>query len=124
MTPVLSFVDVHQVMNSRYNGCRYNCNINKIPDMLQEEAVLTLKALGFFLPVQHWGGGVFHPLCKIRSRHPRKLKFTGLIAYAMFYKICKFESLTIINDVITKNDGKMWYLTLTFIKFDPDGQKI
>ena len=43
---------------------------------------------------------VLHPLCKIRSRHPRKLKFTGLIAYKMFYKICKFESLKIINDVI------------------------
>ena len=53
--------------------------------------ILTLKALGFFLPVQHWGGGVFHPLCKIRSRYPRKLKFTGLIAYIMIYKICKFE---------------------------------
>ena len=61
--------------------------------------ILTLKALGFFLPVQHWG--VFStPLCKIRSRHPRKLKFTGLIAYIMLYKIRKFESLTIINDVI------------------------
>ena len=40
------------------------------------------------------------PLCKIRSRHPRKLQFTGLIAYVMFYKIYKFESLTVINDVI------------------------
>ena len=62
---------------------------------------LTLKALGFFVPVQHWRG-VFStpPPCKIRSRHPRKLKFTGLIAYVMFNKICKFESLTIINDVI------------------------
>ena len=60
---------------------------------------LTLKALGFFLPVQHWG--VFStPLCKTRSRHPRKMKFTGLKAYVIFYKICKFESLTIINDVI------------------------
>ena len=29
---------------------------------------LTLKALGFLLSVQHWGGSVFHPLCKIRSR--------------------------------------------------------
>ena len=29
-----------------------------------------------------------------------------------------------INDVITKNNGKMWYLTLTSIKFDPDSQKI
>ena len=61
---------------------------------------LTLKALGFFLPVQHWPGGVFNPPCKIRSRHPRKLKFTGLITYVMFNKISKFESLTIINDVI------------------------
>ena len=60
---------------------------------------LTLKALSFFLPVQHFG--VFSiPLCKIRSRHPRKLKFTGLIASVMFYKLSKFESLTIINDVI------------------------
>ena len=87
---------------------------------------ITLKALGFFLLVQHWG--VFStPLCKIRSRLPRKLKFTGLIAYVMFYRICKFESLTIIrwrhNDVITKNNGKMLYLTLTSIKFDPDFKK-
>ena len=29
------------------------------------------------------GGGVFHPLCKIRSRHPRELKLSGLIAYIM-----------------------------------------
>ena len=45
---------------------------------------LTLKALGFFLLVTTGGG--FHPplLKKIRSIHPRKLKFTGLIAYAMF----------------------------------------
>ena len=28
------------------------------------------------------------------------------------------------NDVITKNNGKMWYFTLTSIKFDPDSQKI
>ena len=63
--------------------------------------VLTLKALGFFLPVQHFGGGgVFHTLFKIISIHPRKLKFTGLIAYVMFYKILKFESLAIIKDVI------------------------
>ena len=61
---------------------------------------LTLKALGLFLPVQHWERGVFIPLCKIRYRHPRKLKLTGLIVYVTFYKICKFESLTIINDVI------------------------
>ena len=83
---------------------------------------LTQKALGFFLPST---GECFPlPLCKIRSRHPRKLKFTGLIAYVMFYKICKFESLTIINDVITKNNGKIWYLTLTSIQFDPDNQEI
>ena len=68
----------------------------------KNKIALTLKALGFFLLVQHWE--VFSPPppppCKIRSRHPRKLKFTGLIAYVMFYKICKFESLPIINEVI------------------------
>ena len=65
----------------------------------QRDFSLTLKALGFFLRCST--GGYFPPpLCKIRSRHPRKLKFTGLIAYIMFYKTCKFESLTIINDVI------------------------
>ena len=88
--------------------------------------LLTLKALGFFLPGAL--GGVFStPLCKIRSRQPRKLKFTGLIAYVLFYKICKFESLTIINDIIMTSLPKqweIWYLTLTFIKFDPDNQEI
>ena len=69
--------------------------------LLCNSFVLTLKALGFFLPVQYWGC-VFHPLWKIRSKHPRELKLTGLIAYIMFYKICKFESSTIRNDVITK----------------------
>ena len=63
-------------------------------------------------------------LCKITSRYPRKLKFKGLIAYIMFYKICKFENLTITNDIITKNNGKIWYVTLTSIKFDPDNQDI
>ena len=28
------------------------------------------------------------------------------------------------NDVITNNNGKIWYLTLTSIKFDPDNQEI
>ena len=32
-------------------------------------------------------GGGECSLCKIRSRHPRKLKLLGLIAYIMFYKI-------------------------------------
>ena len=46
---------------------------------------LTLQALGFFLLAQHWGGGVFSTsLCKVRSRHSRKLKFTGMIVYVMF----------------------------------------
>ena len=50
---------------------------------------LTLKALGFFSgPVKHWGRWVFStPVCKIRSRRPRELKLTGLIAYIMLYKI-------------------------------------
>ena len=75
---------------------------------------LTLKALGLFLPVQHWGGGgVFHPFWKIRSRHPRKLKLAGLIAYIMFYKICKFESSTITNNVI------MTSFPTTMAKFGP-----
>ena len=49
------------------------------------EGFLTLKALGFFLTVQHWGGGggAAPPPSKIRSRHPRKLKFTGMIAYVV-----------------------------------------
>ena len=60
---------------------------------------LNPKSTGLFPPGAALGD-VFHPLCKIKSRHPRKLKFTGLIAYVMFYKIWKFESLTVINDVI------------------------
>ena len=78
---------------------------------------LTLKALGFFLPVQHWCGMFSNPhppppppLCKIRSRHSRKLKLTGLLAYIMIYKICRFESSTIINDVITKTMAKFGVL--------------
>ena len=43
----------------------------------------------FFNPksTEHWGGsgGFFTSLCNIRSRHPRKLKFTGLIAYSLCY---------------------------------------
>ena len=52
-----------------------------------EDNWLTLKALGFMLPVST--GGVFStPLCKIRSRHPSESKLSELIAYIMFYKIC------------------------------------
>ena len=99
--------------------CQINLNI-----LFYWGSYINPKSTGFFPLGAALGGGVFHPLCKIRSRHPRKLKFTGLIAYVMFYKICKFESLTIINDVITKNNGRIWYLTLTSIKFDPDNQEI
>ena len=62
----------------------------------------TLKALGFSSQYSTvGGGGVFStPLCKIKYRHPRQLKRTGLMAYIMFYKIYKFESLTITNGVI------------------------
>ena len=35
---------------------------------------LTLKALGFLLPVQHWGCPSTISLCKIRSRHSSELK--------------------------------------------------
>ena len=53
------------------------------------------------------------PPCKIRSRHPRELKLTRLIAYVMFYKICKFESSVITNDVIRTSFPK------TMAKFGP-----
>ena len=77
------------------------------PDMSAEMADhqsqrVNPKTLGFFLSGQHWRGFVFHPLCKIRSRHSRELKLTGLIAYIISSTICKFESWTITNDVITK----------------------
>ena len=58
------------------------------------------KSTGLFPPREALGGCFPPPLYKTRSRHPRMLKFTGLIAYVMFYKIYKFESLTIINEVI------------------------
>ena len=48
--------------------------------------------------------GVFSiSICKIRSRHPRELKLTGLIACNMFYKIS-----TITNDVIMMSLSKQW----------------
>ena len=72
------------------------------------ELLVNPKSTGLFPPGAALGGGVFHSQCKIRSRHPRKLKFTGLIAYVMFNKICKFESLTIINDVIMTSLTKQW----------------
>ena len=80
-------------------------NQNKNSIIFEKSAVFALslnpKSTGLFPPgAALGGGGCFHPLYKIRSRHPRKLKFTGLIAYVMFHKICKFESLTIMNDVI------------------------
>ena len=55
------------------------------------------KSTGLFPPGAALGAkGVFSTLlCEIRSRHPRNLKFTELIVYIMFYKICKFESLTV-----------------------------
>ena len=84
---------VFQIFNCT-NCC---CSVKEVP-LHPPINYLTLKALGFFLPVQHWG--VFEPFCKIRSRHPREFKLTELTAYVMFYKICKFESSTITNDVI------------------------
>ena len=79
----------------------------------KNKIALTLKALGFFLLVQHWGG-FSTPLCNFRSRHPRKLKFIGLIAYVMFYKICRFESLPIINDVIMTSLPKQWEIVISY----------
>ena len=87
---------------------------------LQISNTLTLKTLGFLLPVQYWGrrGCFLPPLCKIRSRHPRELKLTGLIAYIMFYKIYKFESSIVTNDVIRTSFPK------TMVKFGPPGNQI
>ena len=87
-----------------------------------QNELLTLKALGFFLPVQHWGEeGGSTVLCKIRSRHPRKLKPTGRIAYIMFYKICQFKSSTITNDLIMtplpKTMAKICVLHFRVFKF-------
>ena len=51
------------------------------------------KSTGLFPPGTALGAVCFSPppppLCKITSRQPRKLKITGLIAYIMFYKVCK-----------------------------------
>ena len=105
----------------------YSCNLN-YNILLQGN--LNPKRAGLFPPgaALGGGGGWKKPLCKIRSRHPRKLKFTGLIAYIMFYKICKFKSITIINDVIMtslpETMAKIWYLTLTSIIFDSDNQEV
>ena len=52
------------------------------------EEWLNPKSTGLFALGTALGGGVFTSLCKIRCRHPRKLKLSGLIAYIMFYKIC------------------------------------
>ena len=95
-------------------GSAENTLIINVTQSKPKHAKLTLKALGFLLPVQHWGS-VFHPmpLCKIRSRHPRELKLSGLTAYVMFYNICQFEGPTITNDVI------MTSLPKTMAKFGP-----
>ena len=75
-----------------------------------QEPDLTQKALSFFST----GGGCFPPsLCKIRSGHSRKFKLTGLEACIIFYKLCKFESSTITDDVI------MASLPKTMAKFGP-----
>ena len=60
-------------------------------EVLNDQNLLTLKALGFFSLYSSGGGDVFHSLCKIRYRHPRKSKLTGLIAYIMFHKISNLK---------------------------------
>ena len=58
------------------------------PDVIGNKLKLTLKALGFLLSVQHRGRcfSPHPPLCKIRSRHPRELKLSGLIVISCFTK--------------------------------------
>ena len=68
------------------------------------------KSTGLFCPGTALWGVFSIPLCKMRCRHPRELKLIGLIVYIIFYKICKFESSTITNDVIMtslQNNGKI-----------------
>ena len=45
--------------------------------------ILSLKTLGFFSPVT--------ALCKIRSRHPRELKRTGLVLCSTEYANLKAQ---------------------------------
>ena len=59
------------------------------------------KSTGLFFPSTALGRCVFSTsLCEVSSRQSGKLKLTGLIDYIMFYKICKFKSSVITNDVI------------------------
>ena len=73
--------------------------------------LLTLKALGFLLPVQHWGGGGSTPSVKLDPDILESWNFQGW--QLMFYKICQFESPTMTNDVI------MMSLPKTLAKFAP-----
>ena len=50
------------------------------------------KSTGLFSPGEALGGGGVFLLCKIRPRHSRKLKPTGLIAYIMFYKYANLKA--------------------------------
>ena len=82
-------------MTSMYKIHTSATNLNKDRDGFRIIFVFNPKSTGLFPPGAALEGGCFPPFfCKIRSRHPRKLKFTGLIAFVMFYKICKFENLT------------------------------
>ena len=61
---------------------------------------LTLKALGYLLPVQHEGGCFPLPLCNIRSRHPRKLKLLWVDSLYYVLENMVIESPTITDDII------------------------
>ena len=80
-----------------------------------ENSFINPKSTGLFSPGAALGGRwVFPPLlCKIRSRYPRELKLTGLVGYIMFYKLRKFGSSTMTNDVIRTS------LPKTMEKFGP-----
>ena len=55
----------------------------------------------FYLVALEGGGGEgSSPFHKILSTHPGAMKLAGLIAYIMFYKICKFGNSAVRNDVI------------------------
>ena len=64
-----------------------NMSISKV----EKVSIFNPKSTGLFPPGAALGG-VFHPLCKIRSKHPRKLKFTGLIAYVSSTKYANLKA--------------------------------
>ena len=61
---ILKILEIPLPYDNFFNQYNNPYNHEKFIGICSEYGVsndLTLKALGFFLPVQHWVGGVFHP---------------------------------------------------------------